>query len=116
MVCPRFGFRRHVDIEANLRELAVLLPSGRRHLAVCVDVRESLVLLKNKDSILPLSRNQNVLVAGSAANNIGQQTGGWSLSWQGDINNNNDYPNATSVFAGIRDVVTAGGGNATSRR
>ena len=37
-------FRRYVGFETDLRELAVLLPSGRRHLAVCLDVRKSLVL------------------------------------------------------------------------
>ena len=40
-------------------------------------VRESLVLLKNKNNILPLKPNTNVLVAGGGADNIGQQSGGW---------------------------------------
>jgi beta-glucosidase len=76
-------------------------------------VRESLVLLKNTDSILPLNRNQNVLVAGSGANNIGQQTGGWTITWQGTGNSNGYFPGATSVFAGIEEVVNSSGGTAT---
>src|SRR5690606_3792515 len=46
-------------------------------------VRESLVLLKNKGNLLPLARNQTILVAGDGADNIGKQAGGWSVTWQG---------------------------------
>lgn len=75
-------------------------------------VRESLVMLKNKNGILPLSRNINVLVAGDGADNIGKQAGGWSISWQGTGNSNADFPGATSIFAGIDAVVSAAGGSA----
>ena len=75
-------------------------------------VRESLVLLKNAGAVLPLSRNLNVLVAGSGANDISRQSGGWTVTWQGTENTNEDLPGATSVFAGIEETVTAGGGTA----
>jgi len=75
-------------------------------------VRKSLVLLKNENTLLPLSANANVLVAGEAANNIGKQSGGWSLSWQGTGNTNADFPNATSIFAGIREAIETTGGSA----
>jgi beta-glucosidase len=74
-------------------------------------VRESLVLLKNENNILPLTRNQKVLVVGKNADNIGNQTGGWSLTWQGTTNVNADFPNADSVLAGIREA--AGADNVT---
>ncbi|GAA4541219.1 glycoside hydrolase family 3 protein [Amycolatopsis samaneae] len=46
-------------------------------------VRESQVLLKN-DGVLPLKKNGNrIFVAGKNANDIGNQAGGWTLSWQG---------------------------------
>jgi beta-glucosidase len=45
-------------------------------------VARSQVVLKN-DGVLPLTGGANVLVAGSAANNIGQAAGGWTLTWQG---------------------------------
>lgn len=64
-------------------------------------VRESLVLLKNKGGILPLKRNLDVLVAGAGADDIGRQSGGWTLTWQGTGNNNADFPGATSIYAGI---------------
>jgi beta-glucosidase len=46
-------------------------------------VAESQVLLKNTRSTLPLSKKQPVYVAGSNADNIGNQAGGWTLTWQG---------------------------------
>lgn len=65
-------------------------------------VRESLVLLKNKAGILPLRRNQNILVVGSGADDISRQSGGWTLTWQGTGNSNADFPGATSIYSGIR--------------
>ncbi|KAL3633632.1 hypothetical protein CASFOL_022394 [Castilleja foliolosa] len=55
-------------------------------------VRKSLVLLKNgKDAnqpLLPLPKNASkILVAGTHANNLGLQCGGWTVTWQGVDNN-----------------------------
>lgn len=76
-------------------------------------VRESLVMLKNKNGLLPLSRKSKVLVAGDGADNIGKQAGGWSISWQGTGNKNEDFPGATSIFGGISAIVNAAGGSAS---
>jgi beta-glucosidase len=47
-------------------------------------VRESLVLLKNDNNMLPLSKTSGrILVTGSKANDIGSQCGGWTITWQG---------------------------------
>lgn len=73
-------------------------------------VRESLVLLKNKNDILPLSPKLNVLVAGDAAHNIGKQSGGWSITWQGTNNSNQDFPGGSSIYDGIAAQVKAAGG------
>lgn len=73
-------------------------------------VRESLVLLKNKNRVLPIRPQSRVLVAGDGADNIGKQSGGWSVSWQGTGNTNSDFPGATSIYAGIRAAVESGGG------
>jgi len=72
-------------------------------------VRESLVLLKNEGPVLPLARGKKILVVGKSADNIPNQTGGWSLTWQGTDNTNADFPNADSILAGIR--AAAGEGN-----
>ena len=76
-------------------------------------VRKSVVLLKNDKCLLPLSPKTNVLVAGDGANDIGKQSGGWTISWQGTGNTNADYPGATSIYDGINSAVTAAGGKAT---
>lgn len=75
-------------------------------------VRESLVLLKN-EGVLPIKPSANILVAGAAADDIGRQSGGWTLSWQGDGNTNVDFPGATSIYAGVAEAAKAGGGKAT---
>jgi len=73
-------------------------------------VRESLVLLKNKQQLLPLSPKANVLVAGLGADNIGMQSGGWSITWQGTGNENSDFPGGTSILDGIESTVKQAGG------
>ena len=69
-------------------------------------VSESLVLLKNKASILPLSKDASYIVTGSAANDIQKQTGGWSLTWQGTENTiEDDFPGATTLLMALQNVV-----------
>lgn len=75
-------------------------------------VRKSLVLLKNDHGLLPLKPRMKVLVAGDGADSISKQAGGWTLTWQGTQNTNADFPGATSIYEGIRRVVTAAGGTA----
>ncbi|HEY5755764.1 MAG TPA: exo 1,3/1,4-beta-D-glucan glucohydrolase [Steroidobacter sp.] len=76
-------------------------------------VRESLVLLKNANKVLPLKPNMKVLVAGDGSDNLPKQNGGWTLTWQGTGITNKQFPKAESIFAGIRSAVTASGGSAT---
>jgi beta-glucosidase len=69
-------------------------------------VSESLVLLKNDDNILPLSKDASYIVTGSAANDITKQTGGWTLTWQGTGNTiEDDFPGATTLLMAMQDVV-----------
>jgi len=76
-------------------------------------VRQSLVLLKNEGGVLPIRAGARVLVAGAAADDIGQAAGGWTLTWQGTGNANADFPNGQSIWSGIHDAVTEAGGAAT---
>lgn len=46
--------------------------------------QESITLLKNEDNILPLGKNQTVLVTGPTANSMRSLNGGWTGTWQGD--------------------------------
>ncbi|KAJ7543347.1 hypothetical protein O6H91_09G034100 [Diphasiastrum complanatum] len=72
-------------------------------------VRKSLVLLKNgKDlhsPLLPLSKTApKILVAGSHANNLGYQAGGWTITWQGGSGNTTI---GTTIFQAITGTVSA---------
>jgi len=92
---------------------ASLIGAARHREVARQAVRESVVLLKNRGGLLPLRRDQQVLVAGDGADNLSKQSGGWSITWQGTENTNADFPGATSIWSGIRAAVTAGGGRAT---
>lgn len=66
---------------------SILLGKNHRELAREA-VRRSLVLLKNSkrsnQPLLPLDKKvQKILVAGTHANNLGYQCGGWTVEWQG---------------------------------
>jgi beta-glucosidase len=63
-------------------------------------VRESLVLLKNENNVLPLKKDTPVIfVAGEGGNDIGLQSGGWTLQWQGTAGSDNE---GTTILSGIR--------------
>lgn len=75
-------------------------------------VAKSQVLLKNA-GVLPLKPGAVIEVAGSAADNIPQQAGGWSVTWQGggDLTAA-DFPGATSIWQGIAAAAKAAGSTA----
>src|SRR3546814_6107032 len=56
---------------------------------------------------------EKILVVGKSADDIGNQSGGWTLSWQGTGNTNADFPNGDSLLAGFREA--EGEGNVTFR-
>ncbi|HEY0360125.1 MAG TPA: glycoside hydrolase family 3 N-terminal domain-containing protein [Mycobacteriales bacterium] len=62
---------------------------------------KSQVLLKNTGGVLPLARTGRLYVAGSSADDLGRQTGGWTLTWQGAPGNANK---GTTILAGLREV------------
>jgi beta-glucosidase len=68
-------------------------------------VQESLVLLKNDANTLPLARGKKVLVVGKSADSMTDQTGGWTLTWQGTGNSNKDFPHGDTILAGLRDAL-----------
>ena len=65
-------------------------------------VAKSQVLLKNADGLLPLKKNAKVYVAGRNADDMGNQAGGWTLSWQGGSGQHR-IP-GTTILDGIRQV------------
>jgi beta-glucosidase len=67
-------------------------------------VRKSLVLLKNDNQLLPISKDvKRVFVAGAKANDIGLQSGGWTISWQGSAGN---ITTGTTILDGIKQTVS----------
>ncbi|KAM7257689.1 hypothetical protein ACFE04_013430 [Oxalis oulophora] len=71
-------------------------------------VRKSLVLLKNgkpgSNPLMPLpKRAKKILVAGSHADNLGNQCGGWTIQWQGQSGNN--ITSGTTILKGIKATV-----------
>ncbi len=71
-------------------------------------VRASVVLLKNEDRALPLSKNpdklHHVTVAGRAANDMGIQCGGWTIDWQGKPGK--VTTGGSTIYEGIRAVAS----------
>lgn len=71
-------------------------------------VRKSLVLLKNgkpgQEPVLPLPKKApKILVAGTHADNLGYQCGGWTITWQGTSGNNNSV--GTTILDAVRKTV-----------
>lgn len=62
---------------------------------------ESQVLLKNAKGVLPLKKNQKVYVAGSNADDLGNQTGGWTVTWQGSSGTNTK---GTTILQGMKNA------------
>ena len=65
-------------------------------------VRESLVLLKNNENLLPLNPNKHYLVVGNAALSINSQMGGWTITWQARDNKN---PISDSIASGFNNII-----------
>ena len=98
----RMGFEHPL---AARRLLAEVGSAEHRALARSA-VRESVVLLKNEAHVLPLSRmTQRILVVGKNADDLGNQLGGWSITWQGGSGTITD---GTTILQGIRETVSPG--------
>jgi beta-glucosidase len=112
----RVKLRAHLDSEGrpSSRPYAghyELLGSPEHRAVARQAVRESLVLLKNRHHLLPLSPRERVLVAGDAADSLARQSGGWTIDWQGTAPNE-AFPHGETLYAAIAHCVNAAGGRA----
>ena len=94
-------------IDDQEREYTLKIHDGEEQEAV----RESLMLLKNNVSLLPISPTGRVLVVGEAADSIAKAAGGWTLTWQGGSLGNSLFPNGESILSGIKTSVNVAEGN-----
>jgi beta-glucosidase len=70
-------------------------------------VRQSLVLLKNQNHVLPIAKTAaRIHVGGKNADDLGNQCGGWTIDWQGK--SGDVTPGGTTVLAAIRKAVSKG--------
>ena len=77
------------------------MPFSRHQLLARTAVAQSLVLLKNDGLALPIQSSVDYIqVAGSAADNVGMQSGAWTIEWQGV--DGNWLATSTSILAGIQ--------------
>lgn len=71
-------------------------------------VEESLVLLKNDNSVLPIKKGTKIFVTGPAANDVGVQCGGWTITWLGktDADNNGRkwIPEGKTILDGLNEL------------
>ena len=68
-------------------------------------VRQSLVLVKNENKTLPLSKTaKRIHVAGRGADNIGMQCGGWTVDWQGKMGK--IISDGTTILTAIENTVS----------
>ena len=90
------------------------LVGKKEHLELAREaVSKSLVLLKNNDGALPIRNGARVLIAGSGADNMAMQAGGWTISWQGTDTTAADFTNGQTIGRAIADAVKANSGAAT---
>jgi beta-glucosidase len=89
------------------RSLHKTFGSAEHRLVAREAVRQSLVLLKNRNQVLPLKKTAaRIHVGGKSADDLGNQCGGWTIDWQGK--SGDVTPGGTTVLAAIRQAVGKG--------
>ena len=95
------------------RSLLPLVGSDARRPVGREAVRKSLVLLKNDRRVLPLSKmTRRIHVAGRNADDLGNQCGGWTITWQGG---SGAITTGTTILQGLRAAVLGGASVTYSR-
>jgi beta-glucosidase len=95
-----FGYKRDVSQLANVGSQA------HRDLARKA-VGESMVVLQNNNTALPLAKTSKVFITGSGASSLARQCGGWTLDWQGIGTQTQNTTTGTTIAQAIGKVAAA---------
>ncbi|MFK7980082.1 MAG: glycoside hydrolase family 3 C-terminal domain-containing protein, partial [Saprospiraceae bacterium] len=68
---------------------------------------KSLVLLKNEANTLPIKAGSTIFVTGAGANNIGLQCGGWTIDWNGLIDEGKKITEGITILEGLQNLTTS---------
>jgi len=97
-----------MNIFANPFTDRTLMPTfgSKEHRQVAREcVRQSLVLLKNENKTLPISKKvKHITLAGTSADDIGNQCGGWTIDWQGK--SGNTISGGTTILQAVKNAVS----------
>jgi beta-glucosidase len=102
----QLGLFDHPTVDASKADAAVT--SGRSDTLTAA--QESITMLRNQGSVLPLSPSAKLVVTGPNADNMTYQVGGWSVSWQGPFTSGHvccegppgQIPPGTTVRTGLQ--------------
>ena len=65
---------------------------------------QSITLLKNSDNLLPLSKDEKILITGSTSSTVNALCGGWTYTWQGNVENSQFYY-GLSILEAIKNKI-----------
>lgn len=82
---PKFGSQEFIDVAYNA-------------------AAESITLLKNNNAVLPLNKNEKVLLTGPTANSMKYLNGGWSYNWQGE-NSDTFAANKMTILEALQNKI-----------
>ena len=86
------------------KELLSMVGSKEHRKIAREAVKQSLVVLKN-DGVLPLSKDLgHIHVSGKNADDLGNQCGGWTISWQGE---SGPITKGTTIYEAIQVAVSS---------
>lgn len=106
--CELGMFRPDYFPQGGIRKDLLGKVGSRAHRQVAREaVQKSLVLLKNKNNTLPLSKElSRIVVSGRNADDLGHQCGGWTISWQGSTG---AVTQGTTVLKAVKNVLSPTG-------
>ena len=82
---PKFGSQEFIDVAYNA-------------------AAESITLLKNNNAVLPLNKNEKILLTGPTANSMKYLNGGWSYNWQGE-NSDTFAANKMTILEALQNKI-----------